>query len=116
MPDSDQQRYHQKLKRVLDTCDCCSSRPADQPTAPADWSERAVEYHERFVADHNDELRWRTCEAARRALARLEQDHFGRCIECGEAITPRRLEAIPWTEYCVNCQEQRERRELPLAA
>lgn len=39
------------------------------------------------------------------ALRRIEDDEYGLCQNCENAITPKRLEAIPWARYCLNCQE-----------
>ncbi|HCT60546.1 MAG TPA: RNA polymerase-binding protein DksA [Acidobacterium sp.] len=44
----------------------------------------------------------------RLALERLEDGSYGECAECGEDISPRRLEAVPWTPYCISCQEKVE--------
>ncbi len=37
------------------------------------------------------------------ALQRLEEGEFGYCDECGEAITPRRLELDPTAVRCISC-------------
>lgn len=39
------------------------------------------------------------------ALRRIEEDEFGICMNCENEITSKRLEAIPWARYCLNCQE-----------
>jgi hypothetical protein len=39
----------------------------------------------------------------RDALARIDNGSFGKCENCGKAIAPARLEAIPYTRYCVEC-------------
>ena len=41
------------------------------------------------------------------ALGRLDADAemFGLCTECEEAISPRRLELMPYVELCVECQQ-----------
>ena len=31
------------------------------------------------------------------------------CQACGEEISPNRLKAIPWAEYCLSCEELRSR-------
>jgi len=36
------------------------------------------------------------------ALGRLEEGSYGTCEECGVAIAPARLEAMPATRYCIN--------------
>lgn len=47
--------------------------------------------------------------AVTQALARINRGEYGICQECDEPIPARRLEAIPWAECCVACQERRER-------
>ncbi len=42
----------------------------------------------------------------RAALARIEDGTYGECAQCGETISPRRLEALPWTPNCIRCQER----------
>lgn len=44
------------------------------------------------------------------ALDRLDRGVYGNCIHCGKPIPPARLEAIPQTPYCVDCQQEMERR------
>ena len=48
----------------------------------------------------------------RQALDRLEEGTFGECQQCGEKIGERRLEAVPWTPYCIACQEKIENGEI----
>src|SRR5262245_5128525 len=40
------------------------------------------------------------------ALARIEQGTFGRCENCGQEISRERLEALPYTRYCIRCARQ----------
>jgi DnaK suppressor protein len=42
------------------------------------------------------------------ALDRIRIGEFGNCANCGDAISLKRLQAVPWTSYCVPCQEQHE--------
>jgi DnaK suppressor protein len=39
------------------------------------------------------------------ALQRISDGSFGVCASCGDDISARRLEALPWTQYCLRCQE-----------
>ena len=39
------------------------------------------------------------------ALLRVEDDEYGQCQNCDQEINPKRLAAIPWARYCLNCQE-----------
>lgn len=45
------------------------------------------------------------------ALARKSDGSFGVCASCGDDISGRRLEALPWTQYCLRCQEALEDEE-----
>jgi RNA polymerase-binding transcription factor DksA len=42
------------------------------------------------------------------ALDRLDQGTFGRCEECQGAIPRARLQALPYTRYCVECARKLE--------
>lgn len=37
------------------------------------------------------------------ALKRVEEGEYGWCVECGEAIAPKRLEADPAAPRCAEC-------------
>ena len=37
------------------------------------------------------------------ALAKLEDGTYGKCEDCGEAIAPARLEAMPSARFCITC-------------
>lgn len=42
------------------------------------------------------------------ALDRLRSGSYGTCERCGEEIDPVRLEAQPFTRYCIECKEDLE--------
>jgi len=46
------------------------------------------------------------------ALARLREGSFGECVSCGKEINAKRLEAVPWTRHCIECQEKAEKGQL----
>jgi len=45
----------------------------------------------------------------RRALRDIEEGSFGVCLHCEEDISPKRLAAVPWTPFCIQCQEIADR-------
>ena len=51
------------------------------------------------------ELEATVLQQVRDALQRIEDGTFGRCVVDGEPIEPKRLEAVPWTPYCVKHQK-----------
>ena len=42
----------------------------------------------------------------RAALTRIEKGEFGRCLNCDDEISTKRLRALPWTALCLACKEQ----------
>jgi RNA polymerase-binding transcription factor len=38
------------------------------------------------------------------ALRRIHAGTFGTCTECGWAISPKRVVAVPWEPRCIQCQ------------
>ena len=43
------------------------------------------------------------------ALERVEGGAYGECVNCGEPVAEKRLDAVPWTRYCLKCQDMQER-------
>jgi DnaK suppressor protein len=43
------------------------------------------------------------------ALMRIEDKEYGACQNCEKDINPKRLAAIPWARFCLDCQELLEK-------
>lgn len=46
------------------------------------------------------------------ALERIGNGSFGSCAACEGAIGLKRLQALPWADHCIQCQEQSEHGRL----
>ena len=78
--------------------DITGARSADQ----LDQIQNALERDMAIGNLERDSSRLReVCEA----LDRLQTGTFGFCSECDEAISARRLAAVPWTTHCLSCME-----------
>jgi DnaK suppressor protein len=44
----------------------------------------------------------------REAIVRVDDGTYGRCLTCGQAIPPERLEAIPHASQCVSCKSKEQ--------
>jgi DnaK suppressor protein len=55
-------------------------------------------------AEHNADM----LQQVRDALGRVEDGTFGTCIVDGGPIEEQRLEAVPWTRYCLKHAERLE--------
>jgi len=74
---------------------------ADSPKDIGDLCETAMSKEGLFR--QTSELR-RMVRMIDAALVRIEGGLFGACERCGDDINPRRLDALPWTRYCLRCQ------------
>jgi DnaK suppressor protein len=50
-----------------------------------------------------------TLEQVQDAVRRIDDGSYGTCTRCGRQIEPARLEAVPWTPYCLEDQEKLDR-------
>ena len=82
-------------------------RVADQDTAQ-DIADRAASSYTKeflFSVSNNDR---QLLQMVENALQRIREGSFGECVNCGAEINAKRLEAVPWTRYCIECQEKME--------
>jgi DnaK suppressor protein len=42
------------------------------------------------------------------ALNRIADGSFGMCVGCDDEIQDQRLQALPWTQFCLRCQGELE--------
>jgi DnaK suppressor protein len=64
---------------------------------------------ERELAIRNLDRESNLLRNVRGALRRIEEGDFGVCLHCEEDISPKRLVAVPWTPFCIQCQELADR-------
>jgi DnaK suppressor protein len=62
--------------------------------------------HDEFISLSLNSIDYEQLELVEEALDRLKRGGFGVCQNCGTTIPGKRLRAIPWARYCVECQEQ----------
>jgi DnaK suppressor protein len=60
---------------------------------------------ERELAIRNLDRESQLLRQVRGALRRMKEGTYGVCLHCDEDISPKRLNAVPWAAYCINCQE-----------
>jgi DnaK suppressor protein len=49
------------------------------------------------------------------ALQKIDDGSFGSCERCGEQISDKRLDALPFARYCIDCQRLVEEEERTAA-
>ena len=67
---------------------------------------------ERELAIRNLDRESSLLRNVRGALARIADGSYGVCLHCEEDIKAKRLDAVPWTKYCIRCQEAADRHEF----
>jgi RNA polymerase-binding transcription factor len=75
----------------------------------ADQMDESQHASERDLAIRNVDRESRLLREVRTALRRIRDGSFGTCMECDCAIGPKRLEAVPWAQRCIQCQDAFDR-------
>lgn len=83
--------------RALTTSDCVELGDKAANSKYLDELGSVMQYYEKRLA------------RTRSAKNRLENGHFGTCLECGRRIKENRLLARPDALYCIDCASKRER-------
>jgi len=90
-------------------------RAADEDTAQDIADRAASSYNKEFLFSQSNNDR-QLLMMVDGALSRIREGSFGECISCGKEINAKRLEAVPWTRHCIECQEKLEKGQLEEAS
>jgi DnaK suppressor protein len=113
-----------KMNEAAGTAGSRDSIRIHQVADPIDMTQQAAE---RELAMQNLHRGAALVRQLRSAMERIDDGSYGICLRCDEPISPKRLNAVPWAEFCISCQETADRsnskresntnaRELPEAA
>jgi len=83
-------------------------RNADVGDMAQDIADRASSSYQKEFLFHQSNNERQLLQMVENALSRIREGTFGECISCGNEINPKRLEAVPWTRHCIECQEKLE--------
>ena len=108
--------FHQLLARreaelrllLRSTGDLGSDAPDAEPRDVIDFKELATEQTLATVDDAKAGHAAHELDQLAAARRRLDDHRYGLCLDCGDAIDLRRLEALPATPYCTSCQAVHE--------
>ena len=88
------------------------SLETDCPKDPGDRSVASLSKEMLFHQSSQHRMLLRNIEEA---LQRIRGGAFGDCVSCEEQIPLKRLQAMPFTQYCRDCQELIERQSVAAA-
>jgi DnaK suppressor protein len=86
--------------------------PVEASEGPQDFEEIAVDFDETQKEQSISVNEQALLTEVEEALRRIDEGTYGKCVNCGQPIPEKRLEAIPWAAYDVKCEEQLEQRNL----
>jgi len=104
----------QELRRAVSRTQQ-DGRSADEDTAQ-DIADRAASSYTKEFLFHQSNNDRQLLQMVDGALSRIREGSFGECISCGKEINAKRLEAVPWTRHCIECQEKLEQGRLEEAS
>ena len=114
----------ERYRRLLDekksslSQEIAKTRSAEEETteeSTQDIADKAVSsYTREFLYSLTDGERG-TLLQIDEALVRIDEGSYGFCTNCGQPMAEKRLTAVPWAPYCVDCQELAEKGMLPQA-
>jgi RNA polymerase-binding protein DksA len=96
-----EQRLRARLSELTERISEVESE-LDQP-ANADFEERASEREGDEVLESLGAASVNEIRMIQAALKRIEEGTYGECVNCGEDIAQKRLEAVPHAARCVRC-------------
>ena len=86
--------------------------PVEASEGPQDFEETAVDFDETQKEQSISVNERALLTQVQEALRRIDEGTYGKCVNCGQPIPEKRLEAIPWAARDVKCEEQLEQRNL----
>ncbi len=97
----------QQLQRLVLKSDQ-DGREADEEGTQDLADKAANAYTKEFLFGQSNDNR-HTLSLVNEALARTKNGSYGICVECGNEVQPKRLEAVPWARHCIECQEKQDK-------
>ena len=111
MTEAQREKYRQKLLALH--AELTGKAPAkiepnrtDEARVGGDEDEQPLNEMMQAIASKRNRNMDGALQLVMKALGKLrdDPDSFGECEECGDDIPPGRLEAMPYVQFCVNCQ------------
>jgi len=102
--ESEQKRLVEELEQLQ-----ASASPTDERREGSPFGKREEEATETLELEKRTVLEKRIKEQladVEHALHKFEEGTYGLCDNCGQAIDPARLEALPQASLCMKCKAQ----------
>lgn len=104
---SDRRRALRELRQLRERLLGRLAQPGGGPVTGDDAEQAAATLAREVQHLDLDRIRQRLHDVEA-AIARITEGRYARCVDCGEDIPAKRLEAIPEAATCLRCAERRE--------
>lgn len=94
------------LQEVSDSYETCREIGQDGVPDIGDMSSAAYSRDVLFNVSATKRQRIQDIDVA---LEQIEKGEYGICMNCGEEISPRRMEVRPFSRYCIECKTDIEK-------
>ena len=71
----------------------------------ADWEEQAADMEVQDAVEGQERVALGEIVRIEAAIGRIDAGTYGECVECGNAISPQRLAALPTAAKCIACAD-----------
>jgi RNA polymerase-binding transcription factor len=111
-------KFEEKLRNVQEQIESVMLAAVEQgreigaPEETKDPVDRAVHAYQKEMLYSQGHSGAAQLMLVRQALERIREGTYGDCVRCEREIGLKRLEALPWTPFCIDCQERIERGEV----
>lgn len=106
--------YRVKLEALVDRLSDTAARLESEVGRPTGWEGMTSDNPNRDAVSTSTEGEEEVAQSAmlneeqlltetRAALTRLDDGTFGRCERCGRTIGKSRLDAVPYSRWCIRC-------------
>lgn len=100
----------QKQSELLDSFERDKQASSAQPDdGIQDLADKAASAYSKELNFSLSDTERKMLVAIDEALTRVKTGEYSVCTNCGATIGEKRLQAIPWTPHCIDCQELQEK-------
>ena len=108
------QAYEDALRKKQN--ELLDSYERDKAAGNAQPDDGIQDLADKAASAYSKELNFSLSDAERNLLMAIEESFnrmkdgsYGTCTNCGAEIGEKRLLAVPWTPFCIDCQELQEK-------
>jgi len=99
-----------RTKIVGDVEKAHHNKKSNEVEQMADISDDAARSYGRKLQGDLEEHEWVKLKQVEAALKKVEDGEYGICEQCEQEILETRLEIMPYTEFCIQCLSEIEKR------